>query len=58
MVIPRLLQLWDLQGALVTIDAIGCQTDIAAQVIGQGGDYLLAAKENQPGLLADIREAF
>ncbi len=48
--IPKLLQLLDLQGATVTIDAIGCQTAIAQQIVAQGGDYILCAKDNQPGL--------
>jgi predicted transposase YbfD/YdcC len=48
--IPALLRVLDLQGALVTIDAAGCQVEIARQVTDQGGDYLLAVKGNQPGL--------
>lgn len=44
--IPRLLELLDLEGALVTIDAIGCQKDIAEKIVAQGGDYVLAVKEN------------
>ena len=54
--IPRLLELLDLQGALVTIDAMGCQKAIARQVIDGGGDYVLAVKDNQPHLLEDIQE--
>src|SRR6202034_3727790 len=53
--IPRLLELLDLHGALVTIDAMGCQKKIASQIVAGGGDYLLPAKENQPHLLADIQ---
>jgi predicted transposase YbfD/YdcC len=52
--IPELLRLLDLHGALVSIDAIGCQKGIAQQVIDQGGDYLLQVKENQPTLYRDI----
>lgn len=48
--IPALLQLLDLAGCIVTIDAMGCQKDIAAQVIGQGGDYVFAVKDNHPQL--------
>jgi predicted transposase YbfD/YdcC len=48
--IPELLRALDLKGALVTIDAAGCQVDIAQQIREQGGDYLLAVKGNQPGL--------
>ena len=54
--IPRLLELLDLHGALVTIDAIGCQKDIAAKLVAGGGDYVLAVKDNQPHLLEDIQE--
>jgi len=54
--IPRLLELLDLHGALVTIDAMGCQKEIAKQIIEGGGDYLLTVKDNQPTLLADIQE--
>jgi predicted transposase YbfD/YdcC len=54
--IPRLLELLDLHGALVTIDAMGCQKDIAKKIIAGGGDYVLAVKDNQPHLLEDIQE--
>lgn len=50
--IPRLLELLDLHGAVVSIDAIGCQRDIAARIIDAGADYLLAVKDNQPTLHA------
>jgi predicted transposase YbfD/YdcC len=53
--IPQLLKLRDLHGALVTIDAMGCQKEIAAQIVAQGGDYLLQVKENQPTLHEEIR---
>jgi predicted transposase YbfD/YdcC len=56
--LPKLLELLELNGALVTIDAIGCQKKIAAQVVAGGGDYLLAVKDNQETLADDIREAF
>ena len=56
--IPQLLRLLDLHGALVSIDAIGCQKAIAQQIRDGGGDYLLAVKDNQPTLHADIRAAF
>jgi predicted transposase YbfD/YdcC len=55
--IPRLLELLDLAGAIVTIDAMGCQKDIAAKVQEAGADYVLAVKENQPRLLEDIQAA-
>ncbi|HLN29956.1 MAG TPA: ISAs1 family transposase [Gemmataceae bacterium] len=54
--IPRLLELLDLHGALVTIDAMGCQKEIAKKVVAGGGDYVLAVKDNQPHLLEDIQE--
>jgi predicted transposase YbfD/YdcC len=52
--IPRLLGLLALEGAVVSIDALGCQKDIAGQVIEQGGDYVLQVKDNQPRLLEDV----
>jgi predicted transposase YbfD/YdcC len=54
--IPRLLELLDLGGALVTIDAMGCQKEIAKKVVDGGGDYALAVKDNQPHLLEDIQQ--
>ena len=53
--IPELLKLLDLKGALVTIDAIGCQKAIAKQIVDKGGDYLLTVKANQERLLDDIQ---
>ena len=48
--VPELLRVLELKGALVTLDAAGCQKEIARQVRGRGGDYLLAVKGNQPTL--------
>ena len=48
--IPEVLNLLALKGCIVTIDAMGCQTDIATQIHEQGGDYVLALKENQRNL--------
>ena len=56
--IPPLLRLLALQGALVTIDAIGCQKEIASTVRKQDGDYVLAVKGNQPTLYEDIAACF
>jgi predicted transposase YbfD/YdcC len=56
--IPALLELLDINGALVTIDAMGCQKAIARKIKDQGGDYILTVKDNQPTLLADIQQAF
>jgi hypothetical protein len=53
--IPKLLELLDLKGALVTIDAMGCQKEIATTIVDHGGDYVLAAKGNQEHLLEDIQ---
>lgn len=55
--IPGLLELLDLKGAFVTIDAMGCQKEVAAKVVDRGGEYLLAVKGNQPRLLEDARKA-
>ena len=52
--IPALLELLDISGCIVTIDAMGCQSKIADQISEQGGDYLLAVKENQGNLYDDI----
>jgi predicted transposase YbfD/YdcC len=56
--IPKLLELLELKGALVTIDAIGCQKEIAAAIVAGGGDYLLTVKANQKRLYQDVLEAF
>jgi predicted transposase YbfD/YdcC len=56
--IPKLLQILDLEGALVSIDAMGCQKDIAALVREQKADYLLAVKENQERLFQDVEAMF
>lgn len=56
--IPLLLERLALAGALVTIDAMGCQTKIAQKIIDRGGDYLLAVKDNQPSLHDEIAQYF
>lgn len=56
--IPKLLDTLELQGATVTIDAMGCQRDIAAKIIDQGGQYILAVKDNQPKLHEAIVDYF
>jgi predicted transposase YbfD/YdcC len=55
--IPELLQLLEISGALVTIDAIGCQKEIADQVREREGDYVLAVKQNQPTLYEQVEGA-
>jgi predicted transposase YbfD/YdcC len=54
--IPALLDLLDLNGALVTIDAMGCQKAIAQKIVDQGGHYALTVKDNQDHLLEDIQQ--
>jgi predicted transposase YbfD/YdcC len=56
--IPKLLEILELSGCLVTIDAMGCQTEIAASIVDRGADYVLAAKGNQPTLHNGIIEFF
>ena len=53
--IPPLLELLDLRGALVSIDAMGCQKEIAKKIVAGGGDYLLIVKANQEHLLEDVQ---
>lgn len=52
--IPELLKLLDLQGCIITIDAMGTQKEIASEIINQGADYVLSLKENQKTLYKDI----
>lgn len=56
--IPKLLELIDISGALVTIDAMGCQIEIAEKIIEGGADYCLAVKGNQPTLHQGIEAHF
>jgi predicted transposase YbfD/YdcC len=56
--IPALLELLELNGALVTIDAMGCQKAIAQKIVDQGGHYALTVKDNQEHLLQDIQQVF
>jgi predicted transposase YbfD/YdcC len=56
--IPRLLEILDLHGAIVTLDALGCQKEIAAKIRERGGDYVLAVKGNQDHLEDDVMAAF
>jgi len=52
--VPELLALIDITGCTVTLDAMGCQTAIAAQIIDGGGDYILALKGNQESIHTDV----
>lgn len=56
--IPELLELLDLDGAVVTTDAMGCQTAIAAQIVAGNADYVLQVKGNQPKLEAELAALF
>lgn len=56
--IPLLLERLELTGALVTIDAMGCQRGIATAIRAKGADYLLALKDNQPSLADEVRLFF
>ena len=56
--IPVLLRLLDLEGAVVTTDAMGCQTAIARQIVQQRADYVLALKDNHEKLHERVRQAF
>ena len=56
--IPKLIDKLDISGSVVTIDAIGCQREIAALIIDKEADYLLAVKGNQAGLLEEIEDSF
>jgi predicted transposase YbfD/YdcC len=56
--IPKLLELIEISGALVTIDAMGCQSEIAAKIVEAEADYCLAVKGNQPTLHNGIIEFF
>src|SRR5690606_17228264 len=53
--IPRLLEMLEIKGAIITIDAMGCQRAIAQQIIRQKADYVVALKGNQTALHDDVR---
>jgi predicted transposase YbfD/YdcC len=56
--IPELLEMLTLEGCIVTIDAMGCQTDVAEAIIDAEADYVLRLKDNQSGLRADVERLF
>ena len=56
--VPELLKLLELEGAIVTYDAMGCQKEIAQAIREQGADYILAVKDNQPRLAEDLMASF
>lgn len=53
--IPKLLEILEIKGCIVTIDAMGTQTDIAKAIVDNGADYILALKENQKTLYNDVK---
>src|SRR3954470_10162757 len=57
-VLPSLLDGLDLRGCLVSLDALACRPEVAAQIIGRGGDYLLTLKGNQTKAHAEVRRWF
>lgn len=56
--IPELLDMIDVKGGIVTIDAMGCQQEIAKKIVDEGADYVLSLKENQPSLYHDVVSIF
>jgi predicted transposase YbfD/YdcC len=56
--LPSLLAALALDGCVVTVDAMGCQTEVARTILDQGADYVLAVKGNQPWLAEDVAELF
>ncbi len=56
--LPLLLEALDVHGCIVTIDAMGCQTELARSIVARGGDYVLALKGNQEGLHTAVQDAF
>ncbi|MBC8505223.1 MAG: ISAs1 family transposase, partial [Chloroflexi bacterium] len=56
--IPKLLKALEVSGCIVTIDAMGCQTEIAAEIVDQEAEYVLALKENQGNLYEDVELLF
>ena len=56
--IPELIEKIDVKGAIVTIDAMGCQKEIARKIVAEKGDFVLAVKDNQPKLVRAIQEVF
>ena len=56
--IPQLLRALEVSGCIVTLDAMGCQTEIAEIIVEQGADYVLALKDNQGQLFEDVQLLF
>lgn len=56
--ISELLDLLELTGAIITVDALNTQKDLAARIIGEGADYLMALKQNHPTFHSDVQQIF
>ena len=56
--VPQLLDLIEIEGAIITLDAMHCQHDTAQTIVQRGANYLITVKDNQPTLAADIKQAF
>lgn len=56
--IPELLKLLEISGCIVSIDAMGCQKEIAKAIVDKGADYVLSLKQNQGNLHEDVKELF
>lgn len=56
--IPNLLEILDIENSIITIDAMGCQKEIAKTIIDNGANYILAVKENQASLLEKVQDEF
>jgi predicted transposase YbfD/YdcC len=56
--IPKLLEMLELKGAIISIDAMGCQKEIADQIVKGGGDFVLALKDNHPKLCEAVNQFF
>jgi predicted transposase YbfD/YdcC len=56
--IPELLKVLDVSGCIVTIDAMGCQKEIARKIVERGADYVLALKKNHKGLYEEVKDTF
>jgi predicted transposase YbfD/YdcC len=56
--IPQLLDVIDVEGTIITIDAMGCQTEIANKIVEKGADYVLALKGNQGNLVDEVENYF
>lgn len=56
--LPKLLEMLDIKGRTVTMDAMGCQKELAEQIVDKGGDYVLCVKGNQVSLREDVEWFF